>query len=179
MYGNIYHSPFFLYPIQSLSLRNDTGLGIYREIYLQNLFSFLLLIMNSSSINMWPTQIWWAIQAIYITALKTSYSLYFSLCPLDLCMTPHCSTFPSHSRLNYIWIKLLMRKQGTEIKVSRLHRKSGGRLRSHFQQPIQKSHLNSLSGALEGQSVPKQVSDERKYKLVCPFEENTPRDACP
>ena len=80
---------------------------------------------------------------------------------------------------NHIWIKLLMRKQGTEIKLSRLHRKSGSRLGSHFQQPIQKSHLNSLSEVLEGQSLPKQVSDERKYKLVCPFEENTHRDTHP
>lgn len=158
----MYHSPFILYSIQSLSLRKITMvLGyIERWTYKTSLFLAFKNEFSKKKKKNNPSQ---QKCVAHLDLMRYSGSLHSTLNKELSPVYPPLPSWPLHDfPTPHIWIKLLMRKQGTETKVSGLHRKSGGRLGSHFQQPIQKSHLSSLSGVLYGQTVPKQVSEERE-----------------
>lgn len=118
---------------------------------------------------MWPIQTWWDIQAIYITILKAM----LCISPFAL-LTSVWLPYPPSVEWSYWWGNRVQRLRSpgyTGNQGADWDHISSNRSRN----PTYVVHPEFC----KGHPVPKQVSDERKHKLVCPFEENTHREACP
>lgn len=144
---NIYYSPLITYLTQILNLKNNhSGLGVEGCTY-------KICLVSKKEFAQQKLMRYSGTPHSFFFFFSKSYFV-LSPCPFDLCV--------AFSLPPFIWIKLLMRKQGTKIKVSWLHRKSGGRLRSHFQQPIQKSHWRKSFIRNSGRATPGQSRFQMK-----------------